>query len=169
MFSMRSPLFYLWPLVQERSPYGSDNPNHCLHLGPALIAVFVKGLGFLIFVGLCAKYLLPRLLKSLARSPEMLVLFAIALATALAATANSLGLSKEVGAFLAGVAIAATDYRVPIASRLVSLRDFLLLFFFIELGIHIDLPLIQQQLIPALIPLSRCRKGSRSNVNRVKF
>ena len=120
-------------------------------LGPALLSVFIKGLGFLAFVGLCAKYLLPRLLRSLARSPEILVLFAIAWATALAATADSLGFSKEVGAFLAGVAIAATDYRVPIASRLVSLRDFLVLFFFIDLGVHINLPLLQQQLLPALI------------------
>ena len=120
-------------------------------LGTALVGVFFKGLGFMALVGLCAKFVLPRLLRSLARSPEVLVLFAIAWATSLAAGADALGFSKEVGAFLAGVAIAATEYRVPIASRLVSLRDFLLLFFFIDLGAHIDLSQLQQQLLPALV------------------
>ncbi len=40
--------------------------------------------------------------------------------------------SKEVGAFLAGVSLAATPIREMLSSRLVSLRDFLLLFFFLE-------------------------------------
>ena len=121
------------------------------NLGSVLFTTFLKGVGFLSLIALFTKFFLPRLLHSLARSPEILVLFAIAWATALAAMADSLGFSKEVGAFLAGVAIASTSYRVPIASRLVSLRDFLLLFFFIDLGVHIDLGILQQQLIPALI------------------
>lgn len=120
-------------------------------LSSVLLTVFLKGLGFLFIIALLSKTVLPRLLHSLARSPELLVLFAIAWATALAATADSLGFSKEVGAFLAGVAIASTAYRVPIASRLVSLRDFLLLFFFIDLGVHIDLNLLRQQLLPAIL------------------
>lgn len=121
------------------------------HLGSVLLDIFLKGLGFLCIIALISKTILPKLLHSLARSPELLVLFAIAWATALAAIADSLGFSKEVGAFLAGVAIASTAYRVPIAARLVSLRDFLLLFFFIDLGVHIDLELLRQQLFPALI------------------
>jgi hypothetical protein len=51
---------------------------------------------------------------------ELLVLFAIAWAVALAAAGDALGFSKEVGAFLAGVSLASTPYREAIASRLVT-------------------------------------------------
>lgn len=129
--------------------FGSDGQT--TNLVPALLDVLLKGLGFLGAIALITRYLLPRLLDGLARSPELLVLSGISWAIALAAVADSLGFSKEVGAFLAGVAIASTPYRVPIASRLTSLRDFLLLFFFIDLGVHIDLQLLGQQVIPALV------------------
>ncbi len=59
---------------------------------------------------------------------------------------DALGFSKEVGAFLAGISIASTPYREQVAARLVSLRDFLLLFFFIELGAGLDLSLLGAQL-----------------------
>lgn len=120
-------------------------------LKQVLLAVVLKGAGFLGLVTLVTRYGLPRLLHGLARSPELLVLSAIAWSIALAAGAEALGFSKEVGAFLAGVAIASTPYRVPIAARLVSLRDFLLLFFFINLGLDIELHHLGQQLGPALV------------------
>ena len=67
----------------------------------------------------------------MADSPELLMLMAIAWGTLLAAGADSLGLSKEIGAFLAGFSLASTPLREAVASRLTSLRDFLLLFFFL--------------------------------------
>jgi len=56
-----------------------------------------------------------------------------------------------VGAFLAGVSLASTPYRDAIGSRLVGLRDFLLLFFFIDLGAGLDLTMLGAQMIPAII------------------
>ena len=120
-------------------------------LGMALLEVLLKGAGFLGVLALVSRYLLPSLLHSLARSPELLALYGIAWAIALAAVADALGFSKEVGAFLAGVAIASTDYRVPISSRLVNLRDFLLLFFFLNLGLHIELGSLGEEIAPALL------------------
>ncbi|MDX1656814.1 MAG: cation:proton antiporter, partial [Candidatus Competibacteraceae bacterium] len=75
----------------------------------------------------------------------------IAWAVTLAALGEALGFSKEVGAFLAGVSLASTPYREAIAARLVSLRDFLLLFFFIDLGAQLELGLLGAQLGPALV------------------
>ncbi|MGF1601051.1 MAG: cation:proton antiporter [Thermosynechococcaceae cyanobacterium] len=121
------------------------------NLGQTLVEVGLKGAAFLGAIALFTRFFLSRLLHSIARSPELLVLSAITWAIALAAGADTLGFSKEVGAFLAGVAIASTPYRVPVSSRLVSLRDFLLLFFFIELGVNIDLQYLGQQIVPALI------------------
>lgn len=113
--------------------------------------VLLKGVMLLAGVGLLMRFVLPPLLQHLARTQEMLLLFAVAWAVLLAALGDSLGFSKEVGAFLAGISLAATHFRETIASRLVSLRDFLLLFFFIGLGAQLDLSLLGAQVVPALI------------------
>ena len=112
--------------------------------------IVVKGVGLLAAVGLPMRYLLPRLLHQLARSPELLMLFAIAWAVALAAAGDALGFSKEVGAFLAGMTIASTPYREAISTRLTTLRDFLLLFFFVSLGAQLDLRLLGAQIGPSI-------------------
>ena len=91
------------------------------------------------------------LLHMLARSQELLVLFGIAWAVALATVGYHLGFSKEVGAFIAGVSLASTPYRDALGARLVSLRDFLLLFFFIDLGARLDLGLLGAQLVESLL------------------
>jgi Kef-type K+ transport system membrane component KefB len=120
-------------------------------LGVEMGMVLLKGLLFLGMIALAMRYVLPRILERLAHSPELLLLFSIAWAVSLAATGEELGFSMEVGAFLAGVAIASTPYREAIASRLVSLRDFLLLFFFIALGAGLDLSLLGAQVGAALV------------------
>jgi Kef-type K+ transport system membrane component KefB len=104
-------------------------------LGREAIEVLVKGGLFIAAIGLLMRYVLTPLLHQLAKSPELLVL----------------GFSKEVGAFLAGVSLASTPYREAIGSRLVSLRDFLLLFFFIDLGAGLDLATLGAQVVPAIL------------------
>ncbi|MFN7024696.1 MAG: cation:proton antiporter [Pseudorhizobium sp.] len=91
------------------------------------------------------------LTERLARAPELLVIFAIALAATVAAIGEAVGLGKEVGGLLAGVALASTPYRETIAARLAPLRDFLLLFFFIALGATLDLSLLGSQLGSAAV------------------
>ncbi len=120
-------------------------------LGHEAIAVLIKGGLFIAAIGLLMRYVLTPLLHRLARSRELLVLFAIAWAVALGAAGAHLGFSKEVGAFLAGVSLASTPYREAIGSRLVSLRDFLLLFFFIDLGAGLDLTMVGAQAVPAIL------------------
>ncbi|HAJ91663.1 MAG TPA: sodium:proton exchanger [Gammaproteobacteria bacterium] len=120
-------------------------------LGREAIEVLVKGGLFIVAIGLLMRYVLTPLLHQLAKSPELLVLFAIAWAVALGAVGAHLGFSKEVGAFLAGVSLASTPYREAIGSRLVSLRDFLLLFFFIDLGAGLELAVLGAQVVPAIL------------------
>ena len=120
-------------------------------IGLALLGVLVKGAALLAALGLLARFALTPLLNRLARQPDLLVLFAIAWAVALGAMSDELGFGVEVGAFLAGVSLAATPYRESIGSRLVTIRDFLLLFFFIDLGSRIDLGQIAGQLWIALV------------------
>ena len=97
------------------------------------------------------KFILPRLSSFLARSQEMLTLFAIAWAVSLAAGGELIGFSGEVGAFLAGVSLASSKFKDVIGSRLVSIRDFLLLFFFVNLGANLNLSVIGTQVSSAFV------------------
>ena len=116
-----------------------------------IIWVVVKGVGMIVFVIFLIRYVMRWLTSLMARTPELLVLFSLAWAIALAAGSDYLGFSKEVGAFLGGISLASTPYREVISGRLVSLRDFLLLFFFIQLGSQVDVSMIGEQILPATI------------------
>jgi Kef-type K+ transport system membrane component KefB/Trk K+ transport system NAD-binding subunit len=113
--------------------------------------IVVKGMAFLGLVALLMKSVLPPLVKRLAHSLELLTLFAIAWAVFLGAASDLLGFSKEVGAFLAGVSLAPTEYRDSIGARLTTLRDFLLLFFFIDLGARLEWSAVGSQLGSAMV------------------
>lgn len=113
--------------------------------------VVLKGIAFLFLTALMMRYVLPHLVKLMVSSQELLVLFAISWALTLAAVGDYLGFSKEVGAFMAGISLASTEYREIISARMTTLRDFLLLFFFLNLGANLDLTLISTQIKPAVI------------------
>jgi Trk K+ transport system NAD-binding subunit len=115
------------------------------------LIIIVKGIGLLGGLALLMKFFLPFLTRRLSHSLELLTLFAIAWAVFLGAGSELLGFSKEVGAFLAGVSLASTDFRDSIGARLTGLRDFLLLFFFIDLGARLDWSTVGSQVGPAVI------------------
>ncbi len=116
-----------------------------------VFSVLARGLLLLAGVALLMRYVLPYLLTYAATSTELLVLFSIALAISLAGLSDWIGFSKEVGAFLGGIALATTPYREAIGSRLISVRDFLLLFFFISLGAQLDFATLGAQVPIALL------------------
>ncbi|CAN5600131.1 cation:proton antiporter [soil metagenome] len=130
------------------SAFGED-ANADLLTELALVAA--RGAAFLAAVALVSRFVLPRVLDAFARSPELLLLSAVAWAVSLAALGDMLGFSEEVGAFIAGVALASSPYREALGTRLTTLRDFLLLFFFVQLGLSIDLDVAGPQLVPALV------------------
>ncbi len=117
------------------------------------LLVIVKGLALLAATAVISLVVFPRILHILAKSPEMLMVFAITWALAMATVADAMGFSKEVGAFLAGVALASTQYREIIGAKLVGVRDFTLLFFFIQLGSQLNVGDLGAQ-VYAAIPLS---------------
>lgn len=127
---------------------GGDAP-----IGEQVLRLVLSAGGIFIGLAVMMKWVLPWLLKRLATSQELLIVWSVAWAVTLAAITDLLGFSIEVGAFLAGFALASTRYRESIAASLSGLRDFLLLFFFIVLGAGLDFSAIGDQ-IPAAIAFS---------------
>ncbi|MCC5944585.1 MAG: cation:proton antiporter [Bernardetiaceae bacterium] len=124
---------------------GGDTP-----LSQDIIQTLLAGVGLLGFTLVAMKWILPQLTAYLAKSQELLTLFSIAWAVALASGGELIGFSGEVGAFLAGMSLASSDFKESISNRLVSLRDFLLLFFFVNLGANLDLSIISGQIHTAI-------------------
>lgn len=121
------------------------------HGGGSVPMVLASGVAMVALVILFVRYVANPLSEQLARAPELLVIFAIAMAAMFAAIGDIVGLGKEVGGLLAGVALASTPYRETIAARLAPLRDFLLLFFFIALGSTLDLSLLGARVTGAIV------------------
>lgn len=117
----------------------------------SLLVTFAGSIVFLMVVAMLAKFVIPKLLDWLASSQELMLLFGVGWAMSLAAVSAALGLSMEIGAFVAGVALASTPYRESISARMVSLRDVLILFFFIQLGSSLTFSDAIDQLWPAVL------------------
>ncbi|WP_312144321.1 MULTISPECIES: NAD-binding protein [Stutzerimonas stutzeri subgroup] len=69
----------------------------------------------------------------------------------LAALGDYIGFSKEAGAFVAGFSLASTAYREAMNARLTGIRDFMLLFFFIDLGGRLDFSTLGNEILPAIV------------------
>lgn len=130
---------------------GNSDAGHGGHGGGSVTMVLVSGLAMVASVVLFVRYAANPLTARLARAPELLVIFALALAAVFAAIGDAVGLGKEVGGLMAGVALASSPYRETIAARLAPLRDFLLLFFFIALGATLDLSLLGTHVAGAIV------------------
>lgn len=115
-------------------------------LGVIALKLAVAGL----LLAAAMRYVLPRLLDLVARSQELMLLFAIAWGVALASLGEMLGFSKEVGAFLAGFSLATSPYREAMSGRLNPVRDFLLLFFFLDLGAKLEFQAFEGQTVAVL-------------------
>jgi len=107
--------------------------------------------GFLLFAFGFSRFLLTRLLARFDTIQEYIFLLAIGWCLGMAELSEALGLSPEIGAFIAGVAVATEPISRFIAESLKPLRDFFLVVFFVSLGAAFDLSSMQQVVLPALI------------------
>ena len=100
---------------------------------------------------LTERFILIRLIQRFDRIQEYIFLVAIGWCLGIAQLAASLGLSHEIGAFIAGVALATSPIARFIAESLKPLRDFFLVLFFFSLGASFDLTILTEILLPALL------------------
>jgi Kef-type K+ transport system membrane component KefB len=105
---------------------------------PALVGV----------VYLIERFVLIKLIQRFDEIHEYIFLLAIAWCLGIAELAHFVGLSHEIGAFVAGVTLASSPIALFITERLKPLRDFFLIIFFFSLGAGFNLSVINEILIP---------------------
>ena len=107
--------------------------------------------GLFVLAFLFSKYIINRLLIQFDQIKEYVFLLAIGWCLGIAQLAEHLSLSYEIGAFVAGVSLAANPIARYIAESLKPLRDFFLILFFFALGASFNPGALNQILLPALI------------------
>lgn len=112
--------------------------------------LFVEGglISALLFI--IGTHFLPKFQNTIASSQEFLFLFALGWGFGAAALFNSIGFSIEVGALIAGIALAQLPYTQEMSARLRPLRDFFIVIFFISLGAELNLSELGASVIPAI-------------------
>lgn len=100
---------------------------------------------------LVVKSVLLPLIKKFDRFQEYLFILAIGWCLAMAEGAQAVGLTREIGAFIAGVTLATSPIAQYIAISLKPLRDFFLVLFFFALGAGFNFQLLSNVIWPALV------------------
>lgn len=123
--------------------------------GPTLVSdvmgLTLALLGICVLAWLVERFVLIPLITRFDAIQEYIFLLAIGWCLGLAELSVWLGLSHEIGAFIAGVALASSRISLFIAESLKPLRDFFLIIFFFTLGAGLDIKLLADMLLPAAV------------------
>ncbi|MDP7037729.1 MAG: cation:proton antiporter [Myxococcota bacterium] len=127
----------LWAIIVLAIQPNLSNPEI---LG--ILGTFGKGA---LLVGLalgCTKYVLPRVFRSVAKIPELMLVISLGwcFLVCLVAANPKVGLSMEMGALIAGITMATFPYNVDVIAKVISIRDFFITLFFVALGMQIPVP-----------------------------
>ncbi len=115
----------------------------------ALLFVALPVVGAVAWAG--QRWLILRLFLKFDRIQEYIFLITIGWCLGIAQFAETMGLSYEIGAFVAGIAIASSPISFYIAESLKPLRDFFLIMFFFGLGAGFDIAAASAVILPATI------------------
>ena len=119
-----------------------------------LLEIFKLGLALPLLIGVSAlfvKFVFYPLMKKFDTIKEYIFLITIGWCLGLAEAATALGLSHEIGAFIAGISLATSPVSFFISENLKPLRDFFLVLFFFSLGAGFDLHMLDDVILPALL------------------
>jgi Kef-type K+ transport system membrane component KefB len=126
---------------------GDFSSQNFIPLGKTLLSLPVLAAACFFAV----KFILLPLITRFDRIGEYVFLLATGWCLGIAEAAHYLGLSREIGAFLAGIAMATSPIAQFIALNLKPLRDFFLILFFFSLGAGFNLSLLAAIIVPAII------------------
>lgn len=111
-----------------------------LSLGGSLLA--------LVLVVLAAWFILPKFLKLISglRSPEAFILTVVLLCLGMSWVTSHFGLSLALGAFIAGMVLADSDYSHQVTAEILPFRDIFNSVFFVSIGMLLSLSAMVQSL-----------------------
>jgi Kef-type K+ transport system membrane component KefB len=107
-------------------------------LGRGLIQASLGMAALIAAAAAAVRFALPPLLRWIGRSLESLFVWSLTWCFGFSLAASALGLSVEIGAFVAGVGLAQIDYNHELIRRVRPLTDFFLAVFFVTLGVHME-------------------------------
>jgi monovalent cation:proton antiporter-2 (CPA2) family protein len=118
-----------------------------------IITVIAEAFALLASVIIAGRYLLQPVLNIIARShnPEIFTATALLLVIGMALLTESVGLSMEMGAFIAGLLIADCNYRHQIMAEVQPFRGILLGLFFMSMGLSVNLSVFIDQPVNILL------------------
>lgn len=118
-----------------------------------IVVTLAKAFMIGVVVIFLSRVVFPKLMHSLAKSDEMLLLFSLGWALGLAALFSSpiIGFNAAIGGFIAGLALANTGAHYQVSGRIKPLRDFFIIIFFIVLGSQLVFSHLSLALVPAII------------------
>ncbi len=116
------------------------------------LLAFAKGLGAIVFVVVGGRYVIRHVFRFVAATGIHEVFTALALLTVIgtAVLMEWVGLSMALGAFLAGVLLADSEYRHALEADLEPFKGLLLGLFFIAVGMSVNLTLIRSDPVTVL-------------------
>jgi len=122
-----------------------NQPDNLL---PALVAAIIKAVLFFASAIAAGYWVIPRIMTMVAKTEnsELFLLTVIALCLGIALVTASLGLSIEMGAFVAGLTIAEIDYADQALAKMIPLRDTFASLFFASIGMLINPDTLWQNL-----------------------
>jgi len=115
-----------------------------------LVKLTMAFIGIAVFAYLMERFILIKLIRRFDKIQEYIFLLAIGWCLGMAELASYIGLTHEIGAFMAGVAIATHRISYFISESLKPLRDFFLIIFFFAIGAAIDITSLGSVILPAI-------------------
>ncbi|MEJ2070654.1 MAG: cation:proton antiporter, partial [Syntrophobacterales bacterium] len=126
----------LWAIVLL-----SIQPNLAHPQATVILLSFGKGALLVLVSFLLSRYVLGYIFRGIAKLPEIMLVASLGWCFLIAGLANYLGLSMEMGALIAGVALSTFPYNLDIIGKIINIRDFFIVLFFVALGMVIPNPL----------------------------
>jgi len=119
-----------------------------LHSGEALVNLIVYDLMIVLILVALAKWVIPRVMHEIARTrnQELFLLVVILTCFGVAWMVSFTGISLAIGALLAGLIISGSEYSHQAASIVLPFRDIFTSFFFISVGMLVDIRFLMANL-----------------------
>ena len=126
---------------------GEGGQINAMQIGFTLLALPL----LILFSWAFVQWVLLKLIAKFDRMGEYIFLLAIGWCMGMSELAEFVGLSREIGAFLAGITLASSPISQHIALTLKPLRDFFLIMFFFSLGAGFNLGLLPEIALASLV------------------